>query len=69
MFKKIKDKVKDYWYIAKDWVEDRCSERTSLDGVVLIAFGIIACVFQSIICWIGLVAIAYGIFTLVKSEW
>ena len=29
--KKIKDKIMEYWQIAKDWVTDRCSERTSLD--------------------------------------
>lgn len=66
---KIIDKIKDYYEIAKDWITDRCSERTSLDGVVLIAFGIIAIVFQSVIVWVGLGAIAYGIYTLVKSEW
>lgn len=66
---KIIDKIKDYYEIAKDWITDRCSERTSLDGVILIAFGIIAIVFQSVIVWVGLGAIAYGIYTLVKSEW
>ena len=67
--KKIIEKIKDYYEIAKDWVTDRCAERTSLDGVILIGFGIIAIVFQSVIVWVGLGAIAYGIFTLVKSEW
>ena len=67
--KKIKDKIMEYWQIAKDWVTDRCSERTSLDGTVLIAFGIIAVLFNSVIFWVGLIAIAYVIFTLVKSEW
>ena len=67
--KKIKDKIMEYWQIAKDWVTDRCSERQSLDGTVLIAFGIIAVLFNSVIFWVGLIAIAYGIFTLVKSEW
>ena len=66
---KIKDSVTEYYEIAKDWITDRCSERTSLDGVILIAFGIIAIVFQSVIVWVGLGAIAYGIYTLVKSEW
>ena len=66
---KIKDSVTEYYEIAKDWITDRCAERTSLDGAVLIAFGIIAVIFQPIIFWVGLVAIAYGIYTLVKSEW
>tara|TARA_R100000005_G_C4869835_1_gene126901 strand:+ start:165 stop:383 length:219 start_codon:yes stop_codon:yes gene_type:complete len=66
---KIKDSITDYYEIAKEWITDRCAERTSLDGVILIAFGIIAIVFQSVIVWVGLGAIAYGIYTLVKSEW
>jgi hypothetical protein len=66
---KIKDSVTETYEIAKEWITDRCSERTSLDGVILIAFGIIAVIFQPIIFWVGLIAIAYGIYTLVKSEW
>ena len=53
---------------AKDWVMDRVGERTSLDGVSLIVicgsvvlFGGIA----KLLAWAGL---AYGIYTLVKSE-
>ena len=63
------DKIKEYWNIAKDWISDRCAERTSLDGTVLIAFGVIAILFKPVIFWVGIVAIAYGIYTLVKSEW
>lgn len=53
---------------AKDWVMDRLGERTSLDGVGLIAvcgsiilFGGLA----KLAAWVGL---AWGIYTLVKSE-
>jgi len=53
---------------AKDWIMDRVGERTSLDGVSLIVicgsvvlFGGIA----KLLAWAGL---AYGIYTLVKSE-
>ncbi|MBN31637.1 MAG: hypothetical protein CL845_06535 [Crocinitomicaceae bacterium] len=53
---------------AKNWVMDRIGERTSLDGVALIAvcgsvilFGGLA----KLAAWVGL---GYGIYTLVKSE-
>ena len=53
---------------AKDWIMDRVGERTSIDGVSLIVicgsfilFGGIA----KLLAWAGL---AYGIYTLVKSE-
>tara|TARA_B100000963_G_scaffold343978_1_gene346354 strand:- start:9015 stop:9197 length:183 start_codon:yes stop_codon:yes gene_type:complete len=53
---------------AKNWLMDRIGERTSLDGVALIAicgsvilFGGLA----KIAAWVGL---GYGIYTLVKAE-
>ena len=58
----------DMFYIAKDWVMDRVGERTSLDGLSLVVicgsvilFGGIA----KLLAWVGL---AWGIYTLVKSE-
>jgi hypothetical protein len=53
--------------VAKAWVKDRLGERTSLDGVALVA------VCGSIIMFGGLVKIAawagllYGIYTLVQK--
>ena len=53
---------------AKDWIMDRVGERTSWDGITIlvvcgsiILFGGIA----KLLAWAGL---AYGIYTLVKSE-
>ena len=53
---------------AKDWIIDRVGERTSLDGLGLIAicgsiilFGGLA----KLAAWVGL---AWGVYTLVKSE-
>ena len=53
---------------AKNWVMDRVAERTSIDGLGLIAvcgsvilFGGLA----KLLAWVGL---AWGIYTLVKSE-
>ena len=58
----------DMFYKAKDWVMDRDGERTSLDGLSLVVicgsvilFGGIA----KLLAWVGL---AWGIYTLVKSE-
>lgn len=53
---------------AKDWVMARLGERTSLDGVALIAvcgsvilFGGLA----KLLAWVGLL---WGVYTLVKSD-
>jgi len=53
---------------AKDWIMDRVGERTSWDGLTIVVvcgsvilFGGIA----KLLAWAGL---AYGIYTLVKSE-
>ena len=53
---------------AKDWAMDRLGERTSIDGLGLIAdcgsvilFGGLA----KLLAWVGL---AWGIYTLVKKE-
>ena len=53
---------------AKDWVMGRLGERTSLDGVGLIAICGSIILFGGIVkiaAWVGL---AYGIYTLVKKE-
>ena len=53
---------------AKDWIMDRVEERTSLDGLALIVacgavilFGGLA----KLLAWVGL---AWGVYTLVKSD-
>ena len=33
--------MKEWMSDAVEWVKDRCQERTSLDGVVLIAMGLL----------------------------
>ena len=45
------------------------SERTTLDGVVLVAMGLIALFFQGLITIAAYVAIVYGVWTMWKSEW
>ena len=53
----------------KDWVTDRLEERTTWDGAVLIAVGVIALMFSGLVNYAAYAAILYGIWTLVKSEW
>jgi phosphoribosylformylglycinamidine (FGAM) synthase-like amidotransferase family enzyme len=53
--------------VAKAWVKDRLGERTSLDGVALVAVCGGFLMFDglmSIVAWAGL---AYGIYTLVQK--
>ena len=51
-----------------DWIQDRFAERTSLDGVALIAVGVIVLIFSPLTTIAAYAAILYGIWTLVKSE-
>jgi phosphoribosylformylglycinamidine (FGAM) synthase-like amidotransferase family enzyme len=58
----------DFVSKAKDWITDRTQERTSLDGVALIAVCGGFLMFDglmSIVAWVGL---GYGIYTLVKED-
>ena len=48
---------------------DRKDERTSLDGVALIAMGVIALFFTPFVKFAAYGAIIYGAYTLIKSEW
>jgi EamA domain-containing membrane protein RarD len=57
-----------YITLAKDWITDRVGERTSLDGIALIAISGSIILFGGIVklaAWVGL---GYGIYTLVKKE-
>ena len=53
----------------KDWVTDRWEERTSWDGAMLIVVGFLVLFFGSLVKWAAIVAIIYGVWTLVKPEW
>ena len=53
---------------AKDWVMARVGERTSLDGLLLIGGCLSVILFgglAKIAAWVGL---AWGVYTLVKSD-
>ena len=48
------------------WIKDRVMERTSWDGVWLIATGAVLVIAPTTL--VGYAAIVYGVYTLLKSE-
>ena len=50
------------------WTKNRLKERTSWDGAALIAVGVITLMFDGLITWAAYAAIAYGAWTIFKSE-
>ena len=61
--------MKEWIEDATEWVKDRVQERTTWDGVMLIAVGLVGLLFQGLVTWAAYIAIEYGVWTLVKSEW
>ena len=61
--------MKEWFEDSIDWVKDILEERTSLDGVALIAMGVIALFFTPFVKFAAYGAIIYGAYTLIKSEW
>ena len=61
--------MKEWIEDATEWVKDRVQERTTWDCVMLIAVGLVGLLFQGLVTWAAYIAIAYGVWTLVKSEW
>lgn len=52
----------------KSWVSDRFTERTSWDGAMLILLGVLVLIAKPLAGLLAYVAIAYGIWTIWKSE-
>mgnify|MGYP006119355827 CR=1 FL=1 len=52
----------------KNWIIKRLSERTTLDGAVLIGAGIAFLIFKPIASLVAYAAIAYGAWTIYKRE-
>jgi hypothetical protein len=65
----MREWIKDKFDNSKEWVIDRKEERTSLDGIALIAMGVIALFFTPLVKFAAYGAILYGAYTLFKSEW
>tara|TARA_B100001063_G_C16646932_1_gene493855 strand:+ start:166 stop:327 length:162 start_codon:yes stop_codon:yes gene_type:complete len=51
-----------------DFIKDRCSERTSLDGSLLIAVGVVCLMFGPLVKYAAYAAVVYGVYTLLKPE-
>ena len=60
------EKIKDFW---SDEIMDRLRERTTWDGGVLIALGLVVLLFSPIAKFCAYAAIAYGAWTIWKQEW
>ena len=54
--------------MIKDWVLARWSERTTWDGGVIIGVSLSYILLGGLVDWLAWVALAYGVFTLIKSE-
>lgn len=54
--------------VVKDWVLARWAERTSWDGTILIAVGVIGLLASPLVKLASWVAIGYGAWTLWKKE-
>jgi hypothetical protein len=54
--------------MIKKWINSRIEERTSLDGAVLIAIGIIVLIAGPFAKLAAYGAIAYGVWTIWKKE-
>ena len=54
--------------MVKEWIKKRLEERTTLDGAVLIGAGIAFLIFKPIASLVAYGAIAYGAWTIWKSE-
>ena len=54
--------------MVRKWINARLSERTTLDGAILIGAGIAFLIFKPIASLVAYGAIAYGAWTLFKKE-
>jgi len=53
---------------VKDWILARFAERTSWDGAVIVAISLSLLLLGDLVWWGAWLALAYGVYTLVKSE-
>ena len=54
--------------MIKNWISERMKERTSLDGAVLIALGLMILFLAPLAKIAAGLAIAYGVWTIWKAE-
>ena len=54
--------------MVKTWIKKRLEERTTMDGAVLVAAGIVFLIFKPLASIVAYGAIAYGAWTIWKAE-
>jgi len=54
--------------MIKKFIKNRLKERTTLDGIVLIAAGVAFLIFKPIAAIVAYAAILYGAYTLIKKD-
>ena len=54
--------------MVRKWINERLKERTTIDGVVLVAAGIAFLIFKPLASLVAYGAIAYGAWTIWKAE-
>ena len=52
----------------KNWIKRRFTERTSLDGAVLIGTGLAILLLGSLATYAAYIAIVYGVWSVIKEE-
>ncbi len=53
---------------VKEWITARVAERTSWDGVSIIALSVAVLVASPLVKWIAWAGLVYGLYTLVKEQ-
>ena len=54
--------------MVKQWIKESLTERTTLDGAVLVGAGVAFLIFKPIASLVAYAAIAYGAWTIYKKE-
>jgi len=54
--------------MIRNFIDNRLRERTTLDGVVLIAAGVTFLIFKPIAAIVAYAAILYGAYTIIKKD-
>ena len=58
----------DMMNVVKNWVLARWAERTTWDGGVIIGVSLSYILLGGLVDWLAWIALAYGVYTLVKAE-
>ena len=54
--------------MIKNWVLARWAERTTWDGAVIVGMCLSYLLLGGLVDWLAWIALAYGVYTLVKAE-